>query len=54
MPGYFLCLGFFSGSVITFCVLCFVDLPFYRAAQRHLATSREMLNEQRRLFEELK
>jgi uncharacterized protein YggL (DUF469 family) len=46
-------LGVWCGAISAFFVLSFIDLPFYRAAKRHWALSKKMLDEQQELFQAL-
>lgn len=43
-------IGLGVGGMVMFCVSCFIDLPFYTAAKKHLALSVKMLDEQTELF----
>lgn len=46
-------LGISVGAVVVYCIACFIDLPFYRAAKKHWALSKKMLDEQQELFQSL-
>ena len=46
-------IGLGVGGMVMLCVSCFIDLPFYRAAKKHLALSAKMLDEQTELFRKL-
>ena len=43
--------GWCLGATVVVFVQCFIDLPFYRAAKKHLALSKKMLDEQQKLFQ---
>jgi hypothetical protein len=45
--------GLCLGATFVVFVQCFIDLPFYRAAKKHLALSKKMLDEQQELFQSL-
>jgi len=45
--------GMSVGATAVFCIACFIDLPFYRAAKKYWALSKKMLDEQQELFQAL-
>jgi hypothetical protein len=42
--------GLVCGAALMFCISCLTDFPFYRAARKHLTTSKKMLDEQQKVF----
>jgi len=45
--------GMSVGATAVFCIACFIDLPFYRAAKKYWALSKKMMDEQQELFQSL-